>query len=171
MGGHLWEKTTEMLKGKRGLEEEGVGIGRGKDICVVGLQEVESVVRIACFCQKRQDSDKLSFPCSHLSPPHSACCAHAYTHAHARTHTYSHSHKTVTVHNSPLKWMDCHSVTRLTLQGEMVLVHQQKTVVLWGATACDRMLNCFRVNNLLSLHEPQFTYLPRRFQHSVLRWK
>lgn len=75
-----------MLKGKRGLEEEGVGIGRGKDICVVGLQEVESVVRIACFCQKRQDSDKLSFPCSHLSPPHSACCAHAYTHARAHTH-------------------------------------------------------------------------------------
>ena len=77
-----------MLEGKRGLEEEeGDGIGRGKDICVVGLQGVESVARIACFCLKRQDSDKLSSPCSHLSPPPPPHSIPVHTHTHTH-HTH-----------------------------------------------------------------------------------
>lgn len=65
-GGHICEnKTTEDVEAEQGLLEEGEGMGR--DVCVVPRQEVESLVRIAYFCQKRQDSDKLSSTCTHRS--------------------------------------------------------------------------------------------------------
>lgn len=119
-------KDNGDAEGKRGLKEEGVGIGRGKDICVVGQQGVESVVRIACFCQKRQDSDKLSSPCSHLSP-----LTLPVTHAHASTHTHIHTHSHNAQFTTKMNGLPQRDTSQL--QGEMVLVRQQKTEVLWGA--------------------------------------
>ncbi len=86
-------KDNGDVEEKRGLEEEGEGIGKGKDICVVGLQGVESVVRIACFCQK--DKTVINFP------PH-AVTSLPFPLPVTRTHTHTYTH-TVTTHNSPLK--------------------------------------------------------------------
>ncbi len=164
-GAQIWAGIFEKRQRRR-WREAGVGRGGWRDrkrqrhLCCWTTRG-----RVCCknslLLPKRQDSDKLSSPCSHLSPLPSPCYAHTHTHLHTHCHNAQFTTKMNGLPQCDTSW----------LQGEMVLVHQQKTAVLWGATACDRMLNCFRVNNLLSLHEPQFAYLPSRFQHSVLRWK
>lgn len=80
MGGHLRGKTTEMLNGGAGkgvvvaVVVGGVGCKEqeeAKTLVLLDYEGVESVARKACFCQKRQDSDKLSSLCSQLPPnPH-----------------------------------------------------------------------------------------------------
>lgn len=92
-------------------------------------------------------------------------------HTHARTHAPSPR----TVRPPKKKMNGLPQCDTSQLQGETLLVRPNKRpVVAWegwrgwvvggvggggGSAASHRMPNCFRVNNLLSLHEPRFTYI------------
>lgn len=76
-------KDNGDVEGKWGLEEEGEGTGRGKDICVAGLTRGRVGCKNSMLLPKGQERDKLSSP-MYPTPTHTHKLSlfHAHTHAH-----------------------------------------------------------------------------------------
>lgn len=147
MGGRLCERTAEMLKGNTKHLNKRVN-KRQRHSCIWTTKGFSLLEEWPA--STRKDKTVINFPPHMVTSPPRLSNTLPVTHAHTQS---------ATMHSSLLNWMDCPSMTCLSCKGGDCCCLPTKECSIIGSKGGDRMLNCFRVNNLLFLHE--FTFACR----------